>query len=301
MKKVICVVAALAIIGVGGFYYANGKVENELNASIKKANESSLGTKVEGNVSTNILLGTLNIDDLKIQNEGVTQAGNLAVTGLKFYNQENVFSDKVSITLNDYKSTLDQKYTSNNSFTISKAGDGKIALEATSAFVGDATQGNIEQVYNANVSGVGDLYETLTKDLSRSLVHNTPPENPMAYIGKVSGAKLDTLALKVNNDRFLKSTLMESAKSQDPTLNDGELAKRMNDYVESQIKMSVPEVGGAQSKVLDFYKADKATLIVNFTNKTNKSLVDAYTAMLSSGNTAGVIAENYDIKVDLVK
>lgn len=301
MNKVIYVVAALAIAGVGGFYYANGKVENELNASIKKANESSYGTKVEGNVSTNILLGTLKINDLKVKSGEVTQEGNLAITGLKFYNQENVFSDKVAVTLNDYKSNADQKYTSNNSFSISKTGDGKIALQATSAFVGSETQGNISQEYNADISGVGDLYETLTKDLSRSLVHNTPPENPMAYIGKVSGAKLDTLVLKVNNDRFLKSTLMESAKVQDPTMNDVELANRMNEYVETQIKQSVPEVGGAQAKVLDFYKADKATLVVNFTNKTNKPLVDAYTAMISSGNTAAVIAENYDIKIDLVK
>jgi hypothetical protein len=301
MNKVIYVVAGLAIAVSGGLYYANLKVENELNASIKKANESSYGTKVEGDVSTNIVLGTLKIDNMKIKSGEVTQEGNLAITGLKFYNKENVFSDKVEITLNDYKSTADQKYTSNNSFGISKSGEGKINLQATSAFLGSETQGNISQEYNANISGVGDLYETLTKDLSRSLVHNTPPENPMAYIGKVSGAKLDTLTLKVNNDRFLKSTLMESAKSQDPSMNDGELLKRMNEYVEAQIKQNVPETGGAQAKVLDFYKTDKSTLVVNFTNKTNKPLIDAYTAMLSSGNTATVIAENYDIKIDLVK
>lgn len=301
MKKVISVVAALAIIGVGGFYYANGKVENELNASIKKANESSIDTKFEGNVSTNILLGTLRIDDLKIKSNDVTQEGNLEISGLKFYNQENVFSDKISIALNDYKSTSDQKYTSNNSFTMAKTGDGKINLQATSSFVGAETQGNISQEYNANISGVGDLYETLTKDLSRSVVHNTPPENPMAYVGKVSGAKLDTLTLKVNNDRFLKNTLIESAKSQDPKLTEAEITKSMNEYVEAQIKQNVPEVGGAQAKVLDFYKNDKATLVVNFTNKTNKPLIEAYTAMISSGNTAGVIAENYDIKIDLVK
>lgn len=301
MKKVLGVVAVLGIMGVGGFYYANGKVENELNASIKKSNESSLGTKVEGKVSTNILLGTLKIDDLRIKNGEETQQGNLAISGLKFYNQENVFSDKVSITLNDYKSFADQNYTSDNSFTISKLGDGKINLQATSAFVGSATEGNISQEYKANVSGVGDLYETLTKDLSRSLVHNTPPENPMAYIGKISGAKLDSLTLKVNNDRFLKNTLKESAKSQDPTLNDGELLRKMNEYVEAQIKQNVPEVNGAQSKVLEFYRTDKATLVVNFTNKTNKSLVDAYSSMLSTGNAANVIATNYDIKIDLEK
>jgi uncharacterized protein YdgA (DUF945 family) len=41
MNKVIYVVAGLAIAVGGGLYYANLKVENELNASIKKANESS--------------------------------------------------------------------------------------------------------------------------------------------------------------------------------------------------------------------------------------------------------------------
>lgn len=301
MKKVLGVVAVLAVAGVGGFYYANGKIENELNASIKKSNESSLGTQVEGNVSTNILLGTLRIDDMKIKSGEAIQEGDLAISGLKFYNQENVFSDKVSISLNNYKSFTDQTYTSNNSFTISKLGEGKVNIQATSAFVGSAVEGNISQDYNANISGVGDLYETLTKDLSRSLVHNTPPENPMAYLGKVSGAKLDSLILKVNNDRFLKNTLKESAKSQEPALNDGELEIKMNEYVESQIKQNVPEVNGAQAKVLEFYRADKSTLVVTFTNKNNKSLLDAYSSMLSTGNAATVIATNYDIKVDLEK
>jgi len=301
MKKVICVVAALAIVGVGGFYYANGKIENELNASIKKANESSFGTKVEGTVSTNILLGTLKIDDMKIVGSESTQEGKLAVSGLKFYDKENVFSDKLTITLNDYKSSTDQQYTSDNSFTIAKIGDGKINLQATSAFVGTPIQGNISQEYDANISGVKDLYETLTKDLSRSLVHNTPPENPMAYIGKVSAAKLDNLKVTVHNDRFLKNVLIESAKSQDPSITDTELLGKMNQYVESQIKQNIPETNGSQSKVLDFYRSDKASLVVNFTNKTNKPLIDTYTAMLTSGDASTVIATNYDIKIDLEK
>jgi hypothetical protein len=298
MKKIICVVAAVAIVGVGGFYYANGKVEDELNASIKKANESNPLSQIEGKVSTNILLGTLKVKDLQVKSADMTQQGNLEISGLKFYNRENAFSDKVSIVLNDYKTSIDQNYTSDNSFSIAKDGEGKLDIKATAAFVGSANKGNISQEYNAKVSNVGDFYDAFTKDLTDAIVHNQSPSNPVGYITKLSGAKLDMLTLTVNNDHFIKNTLVESAKSKGATEPDAELLSKMNVYVEDQIKKSVPTTDGAQDKVLSFYKEDKGSLTIKATNISNKSLFQNYSDMMLSGDVIfNVITKNYKIEV----
>lgn len=289
MKKIIKVAIAAGVIigaGVGGFYCLNGMVEKDLNNSIKNINESGLAD-ISGDVSVNVILGTLKIKDLKIKSGESVQEGDVKVKGLNFLDKKNLFSNEVSIYFDNYRSEYSTNYYSDNSFVVSKEGESKINIKAVSSFVGEENQGKLKQEYAVNISDVNGLYDTLTKDVSQLIV-NDASLNPMLYIGQMSNAKVDKFVLTIKNDDFIKKALREAAKQ------DGASAEDVDKYIVEQIKEMVPL--NNQESVLSFYNSDKSSLILTFTNKSKKPLMSIYSEMFNHGNSTTAISNNYDIE-----
>ncbi len=296
MKKLIICAAIAGITSYGIYYIANKKVEDNIQVALEKTAKDMGNYDFSGDVSTNILMGTLKIENFELKNPAITQTGDLEITGIQFYNQEKILSDDVSIRFNNYKvqdPTFD--LISDNMIKIKKTGDSSIAIILESKIIENKTNDKLIQNLELNIDSVGNLYDNFNKDLTNSILVEKYTTDNLKYIKDISGAKLTNASLTLDNEKLLQKGLKDNIKIQYPEATD----KEINDYIVSNARIYVnqnfPEE--FRPKLMKFIESENDKITISINNISGKNVTETYQTMLFSQNPAKDISMLYKLEI----
>lgn len=294
MKKSLIAVAVIAVVSFGVFQYANTQIEKKIENALANG-PSEAGAKITGKVSTNILTGTLKIDDMVVESEGMTQRGNLKITGLKFYNKENVFSDDIGISFNDYQlQESGVNLFADNEFNIHHKGDGKVSIDAKSTFKDKDTGDDLAQALVVDLSNTKDAYQKITTQMTASIVRNESiSKEALQYLDELKDTSLDSFELTIKNNKLLQKSIEQTLKAQYPEASPEDIKNYVKAQSTEHITTNFPKE--FQEPMLKLMKEEKSNLVFTIKNKSNITLMNTYSKAGFSPDPYEVIKQDYTV------
>ena len=298
MKKIATTIGVIAIIGAGAFYFANNQVEEKIQAALdaKNTSKSPDAPSLTGQVSTNILTGTLKIKDMTVTSEGSSQKGDLEVDGLKFYSKENIFSNNVKVSFNNYEvKDNDTDVTIDNEIKFVNHGGGKLAISSRSDFKEKITGNTMTQKFLVDLTDTKEFYTVFTTKLTDIILNKTYDQNDtLKALSELTDSKMQKFVVHIDNNKLLQQGIQRSIKAQYPEATDAEVKAFIQQQSQQHITTNLPTE--VQEPMLNLMNSEKAKLDIEITNISGKTLSDAYQTFLLSPDSVEALKKDYNIK-----
>lgn len=298
MKKVMIFSAIIVIGAVSGFTIANNKVEEKISEAITQSNNENKDVVVKTNVSANVLTGKLTFTDIDIKYYGnhLTD-GKVIVDGIKFYDNENMFSNNIKVELNDF--IIEQKgikYVSDNSIEIkNNPENGDLTMFTKSEFV-DQKDSSYKMVQSLDIklAKTQNVYEDLTKafttkakDENANLQTMTP-----VLLEKLSMSIVKSINLGFANDKMVQRSVRNDLISKFPNAKEEEMDKYIVYQLDNELN-KLPTIWHEPLKRVMLNPS--STISIDIQSKNDITLNYIYMEMLSGKSIQDTLIKNYEI------
>lgn len=301
MKKLVICIGLATVAAYGVYYVANKKVEDKVTAALHDSSKS-IGEEFKGVVSTNILLGTLEIKDFEVPSVAGSK-GDLKVEGIQYYNQDRIFNENIILKFDNYKvedPTFD--LTSDNLIKISNLQNGEIGIEIESKIRNEKTEDKelikeyLNQKLEINASSMGDTYDKLNAEITKSVFEQGYRPDLVNVLSGVSGATIKKIAFTLDNNKLMQKGVYDSIKKQYPDATDAEIKAYLDENAKSYINNSFNETN---AKALNhFLDNEKSKLTFTVENKNNVSLMKTYQNYLLNNDPIKTFYNDYELKIE---
>lgn len=295
MKKLVLSVAVACVAAYGAYYVANKKVEDEVRTSLVKAYKETSGTDFKGDVSTNVLLGTLDIKNFTF-GEGDPRSGDIKFEGIQYYNKDRILSDNLKISLNNYTVKEGQMvYKSDNQLSIKNVGEGKVVVDWVSKTHEDNTSNKLNQHLVFNIDNIGNTYDTINSELTRSVLDSKYEPDPLKISKDLMTARILDAEFVMENEGLVKKGMINGVKAQYPEQTEADIEKYLKLDGENFLKSTFTE---DQTKaIMKFFNDEQGKLVVKVKNTQNSTIAETYGALLMTANPAYALSKNYQLTI----
>jgi polyhydroxyalkanoate synthesis regulator phasin len=300
MKKTIIGVAIAAVVAIGvGVHVANTKVENKFAKVINDMNTQNVNYKVLTDVSANILTGSLEFNNAKLTtaDNTVTVSADVKITGIKFYDDQNVFSNHVTVqTKNIVYAQEGFNYNGENFFEVKndpETGELKASVKASSS---DKVTPSIEMSQNASIHLINthDVYNLYAKTLTKK-IYNENADVTSEYsemLTKLNDVVVKNVTVSLNNNKLLQKQLMEDMKATYPNATEAELKSQYESNMLAQTELLPVEV---KQPFRNFIKNEKYSITMSLDSLKDNTVFNIYQEIIMGKDPEKLLAENYKI------
>lgn len=295
MKKLVVSLAVACVAAYGVYYVANKKVEDELRASLVKSYKETSGTEFKGDVSTNVLFGTLDIKNFTF-GEGDQRSGDIKFEGIQYYNKDRLLGDNLKISLNNYTvKEGNMVYKSDNQLSVKNLGEGKVLVDWVSKTHEDNTTNKLNQHLVLNIDNIGNTYDNLNGELTRSILDPKYEPDPVKIGRDILSARILDAKLVMNNEGLVKKGMINGVKTQYPEQSEADIEKYLKLDGENFLKSTFTD---DQTKaILKFFNDEQGKLVVQIKNTQNSTIAETYGALLMTANPAYALSKNYQLTI----
>lgn len=295
MKKLVVSLAVACFAAYGVYYVANKKVEDELRASLVKSYKETSGTEFKGDVSTNVLFGTLDIKNFTF-GEGDQRSGDIKFEGIQYYNKDRLLGDNLKISLNNYTvKEGNMVYKSDNQLSVKNLGEGKVLVDWVSKTHEDNTTNKLNQHLVLNIDNIGNTYDNLNGELTRSILDPKYEPDPVKIGRDILSARILDAELVMNNEGLVKKGMINGVKTQYPEQSEADIEKYLKLDGENFLKSTFTD---DQTKaILKFFNDEQGKLVVQIKNTQNSTIAETYGALLMTANPAYALSKNYQLTI----
>lgn len=295
MKKLVLSVAVACVAAYGVYYVANKKVEDEVRTSLVKAYKENSGTDFKGDVSTNVLFGTLDIKNFTF-GEGDDRSGDIKFEGIQYYNKDRILGDNLKISLNNYTVKEGQMvYKSDNQLSIKNIGEGKVVVDWVSKTHEDNTSNKLNQHLVFNIDNIGNTYDIINSELTRSVLDSKYEPDPLKISKDLMTARILDAEFVMENEGLVKKGMINGVKAQYPEQTEADIEKYLKLDGENFLKSNFTE---DQTKaIVKFFNDEQGKLVVKVKNTQNSTIAETYGALLMTANPAYALSKNYQLTI----
>lgn len=300
MKKVLIVSAVVLVGAISGLTIANKKVEDKISEAILHSNSINKDVTIKTEISANVLTGRLTFSDIDIQYFGnQLSEGKVVVSGIKFYDKENMFSNNVKFELNDFiVNQQDMKYISDNSIEINNNPEtGELALLTKSKFV-DQNDSSYKMVQSLDIKldKTQNIYADLTKAFTTKIKDENADTEIQAQelLNKLSDSVIKSINMGFANDKMLQRSIRKDLLNQFQNASEEEMDKYIVYQLDNELN-KIPNIWKEPIKRVVLNPS--STVSMDMKAKNDISLNYIYMEFLSGKPIQETLMNNYEITI----
>jgi hypothetical protein len=300
MLKIVGPICGGLLVGLGSNYYFSNELEDKIKLSMEQHNKDAI-VKFSGEPVVDIIMGTFEMKNFSMKTDTHSQVenSNLKFSGINYHNyfrDLNLLSDNIKVELKNVYTS--EKVYSNHLIEIkSKGSDIMLNAESTSF---DSTNKNkaMNQKFNLELKGTGDLYSFLTNEISKNIIkkeelNQSALQSKLEEISKT--VIIDSANYKIVNNNLMQDIIYENIVKVYPDVKNKE---NMNTLLSGQIDNNYNFINTEYKAVIkDLLISENSSLTASVKNKTGIKIQDLAMQAVMSKNIEIKIKEHYTIEV----